>query len=141
MYTPKEMSDKLVELEERMNAISFKEKDTLEIQKRSVINFMDILGFYYEGSCFSNFTSNISWKEALWLHNYSWDYIDGSNVVWEMSRCTVTEDLLVAKLAQASKLVRRAKLQWCKNSKKLIAHNHKVKFVHPEYYNYFFEGE
>jgi len=127
--------------------------DSKQIQIRSVIEFMDALGYDYYPAFRSTFGAKygcgfkgcevISFNTAVKLHDSSWiKTIDGVNFVPEISRigkltgcyyekCFQIDAYTLTK-AQACKLVERVYVHCTKNGL-LKAYKNQIKFIRPEF--------
>lgn len=114
--------------------------DTSKLQLRSLEAFMNALGYRIPMWCFHdriNFysiapenrhRSTISFNTAVRMHN-------GGLLDWHGARFRdpFAMDTYKMKVAQASKIVYHAKLQYCKKTKRIICQDHNVAFVDPAY--------
>lgn len=118
----------------------FEPTDTAKLQLRSLEVFMNALGYKKADSYFDdciNFYSilyenrhraTIAFNTAVKLHN-------GQLLDWhgERFRDPFAVDAYKMRVARASRIIYKCKLQYCKKTKLIICQDHNVAFVDPAY--------
>ena len=139
---------------QKINQENYDYSDTKQIQIRSVIEFMDVLGYDYYPALNSNFSIKevgcgfkgcefISWSTACKLHDWQWTtssaphlFVPKFSFVNKMDggyfERTFEIDSYTLTKAQACKIVERVYVHCTKNGL-LKAYKNQIKFVKPEF--------
>lgn len=113
--------------------------DSSKLQLRSLVAFANALGYhqmryvgepinFYSSLPENKYRSTVSFNTMVRLHN-------GQLLDWhgDRFRDPFAVDAYKMRVARASRIVYKCKLQYCKKTKLIVCQNHNVAFVDPAY--------